>query len=194
MGAFNQLPEYFAKDLKDWRRWLKRHHASSAGTWLIFYRKGNDIQGVDYVEAVEEALCWGWIDSLRQKLDDTRYRQTFCPRRPRSVWSAVNKARIEKLIVAGRMQPQGLATIEAAKANGSWSTSDAAENFEIPADLQAVFDANPAVQVAYQAFAPSRRKVILHWLTSAKREQTRQARIGKVVETLLAGKPLGSFP
>jgi uncharacterized protein YdeI (YjbR/CyaY-like superfamily) len=188
MGAFDELPEYFAKDLKDWRRWLKRHHASSPGVWLIFYQKGSDVQGVDYVEAVEEALCWGWIDSLRQKIDDTRYRQTFCPRKPKSIWSAVNKTRIERLIAVGRMQPAGLAKIEAAKADGSWATYDAVENHEIPADLQAAFDARPALALAYRDLSPSKRKMILSWLATAKREATRQERIRRMRDSLIAGK------
>lgn len=191
MGAFNQLPEYFAKDLKDWRRWLKRHHARSPGVWLIFYRKSTGVACVSYSDSVDEALCWGWIDSLRQKLDDTRYRQVFCPRKPGSVWSAVNKGKIEAMIAAGRMQPAGLAKIDAAKADGSWTKLDSADNHEIPDDLQAAFDANPVIAAGYQALTPGRRKTILYWMAAAKREQTRQARIRQIFDAISSGKMPG---
>lgn len=145
------------------------------------YRRGVDRPSADYEDAVEEALCWGWIDSKGAKLDDERTMLLFTPRNPRSGWSRTNKVRVERLLRAGLIRPAGRAAIEAAKANGSWSLLDAAEALEVPADLAAAFAANPAARRNYDAFPPGSKKNILTWVTTAKRPETRARRVAETV-------------
>ena len=120
-----------------WRAWLAEHHADSPGVWLIIHKKNSPQTGVTYGEAVEEALCFGWIDSKTITLDETRFRQIFTPRKPRGTWAKSNKARVTRLIEQGLMTPAGLAAIELAVANGTWTASDASAEQSVPADLAA---------------------------------------------------------
>jgi uncharacterized protein YdeI (YjbR/CyaY-like superfamily) len=165
-----------------WRAWLAENHATSSGVWLIVHKKNSTEPGVGYVDAVEEALCFGWIDSLTQSLDETTYRQVFTPRKPRSVWAKSNKERVERLIAQGQMTPAGLAAIEVAKANGSWSSYDAVDELAVPDDLAAALSANPTAEQYWQGFSASARKGILYWISTAKRQETRARRIARTVE------------
>ena len=167
------------KDRAAWRRWLQTHHAQPAGVWLLVRKKGSTQPGVPYEEAVEEALCFGWIDSRANTLDADHFKLWFVPRKAKSVWSTINKARIERLIADGRMTPAGLAKIEAAKADGSWSSLDALEDLTVPGDLGAALDAAPPARANYDAFPKGTRKQILYWIRDAKRSETRAKRIAE---------------
>ena len=161
----------------EWRRWLEQHHADAPGVWLITYKKATGQPRLEYDEAVEEALCFGWIDSKGNKLDDERSMLWFAPRRPGSGWSKPNKARVARLLAAGLMTPAGVATVAAAKADGSWSMLDAVEALEVPSDLQAALAANPAAQQHWEAFPRSAKRAILEWIATAKRAETRARRV-----------------
>ena len=161
----------------DWRAWLEAHHSRDEGVWLIRYKKATGKPSVSYDEAVEEALCFGWVDSLPRKLDDERSMLYFAPRKPGSGWSRKNKERIARLTAAGLMRPAGQAKVEAAKADGSWAALDAIENLEVPDDLQAAFEAFPPSAEHFAAFPRSVKRGILEWIASAKRAPTRAKRI-----------------
>jgi uncharacterized protein YdeI (YjbR/CyaY-like superfamily) len=164
-----------------WRAWLAKHHASSPGLWVAIAKQASGGRGVAYTAAVEEALCFGWIDSRTRSLDAEHFLQWFSPRKPRSVWSPINKQRVSRLIEQGLMTPAGLAKIEAAQADGSWSSYDTAERLEVPADLQQALAANPTARQHFGAFSPSSRKMILWWIASAKRAETRRKRVAETV-------------
>lgn len=169
----------------EWRNWLENHHAGSQGVWLVFYKVASGKPSVRYEEAVREALCFGWIDSKIQAIDDERYRQMFTPRKQGSAWSAKNKGRVEELIHEGIMTDAGMMAIESARNDGSWTALDSVEALEIPEDLAARFTEHPEAKENYDGFTDSKKKSILSYLLQAKREQTRRARIQRIVEALL---------
>ena len=179
MPALELAPEVHADDRATWRAWLEANHASATGAWLVTWRTRSGHVGLDYEASVEEALCFGWIDSTGGNIDAERRRQYFAPRKARSPWAATNKARVEQLIVEGRMAPAGLAAIERAKHNGSWKVLDSVERLEVPADLAAALAANPVAAANFAAFPPSARKMLLGWIALARRPDTREARIAK---------------
>jgi uncharacterized protein YdeI (YjbR/CyaY-like superfamily) len=164
-----------------WRAWLEQHHADTTGVWLITYKKATGEPRVAYEEAVEEALCFGWIDSKGNKLDDERSMLAFAPRRPGSGWSKPNKERVERLLAAGLMAPAGLAKIAAAKEGGSWAALDAVEALDVPPGLEAALAARPAAQQHWDAFPRSAKRGILEWIANAKRPETRARRIDETV-------------
>ncbi|TGE27437.1 YdeI/OmpD-associated family protein [Hymenobacter metallicola] len=172
----------------DWRQWLAQHHAASPGVWLVYFKKSSGQPRVSYAEAVEEALCFGWIDSLPRKLDAERTALLFTPRQPRSGWSKVNKERLEQLTAAGLMTPAGLAAVERARQNGAWESLDAAEAGLVPPDLTAALAENEAAARQFAAFSPSARKQLLTWVLGAKRPETRAARVAEVVRRAAVGK------
>lgn len=165
-----------------WRAWLVEHHASSPGVWLVIHKRNSPQPGMTYEEAVEEALCFGWIDSKTVTLDATRFRQVFTPRKPRSAWAKSNKERVARLIEQGLMTPAGLAAIELAKANGAWTAADANDELAVPDDLASALAAHPAAERHWHSFSASVRKGILYWIASAKRFETRARRIARTVE------------
>jgi len=169
------------KDRAAWRRWLQKHHASSPSVWLAVRKKGAAKPGVSYEEAVEEALCFGWIDGTLNRLDGDYYKLWFAPRKRKSVWAANNKRRVEELIRTGRMTEAGLAVIEAAKRDGSWDSLEPVDSLAVPDDLAKALKANPAAKRNFEAFPPSSRKLVLFWIQSAKRPQTRAKRIAEAV-------------
>lgn len=144
------------------------------------WRASSGRVGLDYEAAVEEALCFGWVDSTAGRVDDERGKLYFAPRKARSVWAATNKARVERLIADGRMAAAGMAAIERAKANGSWGVLDSVERLEVPADLASALDAHPPAATNFAAFPPSARKQMLGWVAIAQRPETRADRIAKV--------------
>ncbi len=176
-----------ARDRAAWRRWLAKRHEQRDAIWLVFHKKGSDGKSPSYDEAVEEALCFGWIDSTVNRLDERRSLQLFAPRKPRSNWSALNKERVARLEREGKLAPAGIAAIETAKANGSWSALDAAERLEEPPELAAALDAKPAAREHWSGFSPSSRKAILSWVISAKRPETRAKRIDQTVRMAAKG-------
>jgi uncharacterized protein YdeI (YjbR/CyaY-like superfamily) len=180
MSALDDAPLVQVDDRATWRGWLEVNHASSRGVWLVTWRARSGRQGLEYEAAIEEALCFGWVDSTAGRVDDDRGKLYFAPRKPRSVWAASNKARIERLIAAGMMAPAGLAAIERARANGSWTVLDSVERLEIPDDLAAALAATPLADANFAAFPPSARKQLLGWVATAVRPETRAARIAKI--------------
>jgi uncharacterized protein YdeI (YjbR/CyaY-like superfamily) len=178
---FAQLEQVYAKHRAAWRRWLEKHHARSPGVWLVYDKKGSRVDRLAYADAVEEALCFGWIDSIVKSLDDTRYMQLFTPRKPKSTWSRVNKERVARLIEEGRMAPAGQKAIDVARANGMWSSLDSVEALEVPDDLAAALAKNADAARNFAAFATSMRKAYLHWVSRAVRPTTRAERIAAVV-------------
>lgn len=162
-----------------WRAWLEAHHTQKDGVWLISYKKSTGKQAFDYAASVEEALCFGWVDSKGNTLDDERTMLWFAPRQPGSGWSRPNKLRVEALRAAGQMTPAGLAKIEAAKRDGSWTALDAVENLEIPPDLARALAANPLAQQYFDAFPRSAKRGILEWIATAKRPETRAKRVAE---------------
>ncbi|HSL10296.1 MAG TPA: YdeI/OmpD-associated family protein [Actinomycetota bacterium] len=176
-------PEIVApRDRADWRRWLAAHHGRPTGVWLLIKKKGSDATGVAYEDAAQEALCFGWIDGKANRHDDDHYRLWLSPRKPNSMWSAVNKQRVADLTAHGLIEPPGQAVIDRARANGSWDALNASDALEVPDDLAAALDAHPPARRHWDAFPPSARKNILVWIGSAKREETRTKRIARTAE------------
>ncbi|MCX6570341.1 MAG: YdeI/OmpD-associated family protein [Candidatus Aminicenantes bacterium] len=190
----DETPRLF-KTRQAWRSWLARHHARKTGLWLAYYKKGSGKRSVTYEEALQEALCYGWIDSTVGRVDAARYKQRYTPRNVKSVWSSSNKARVEKLIADGRMAPPGLAKVEAAKRNGSWeSLSDIdriGKGADIPADLLDALSRNARAREIFDKRPPSEKKLWAYWILSAKRPETRARRVEETVERLLAGRRPG---
>ena len=182
MPALDDAPQVHADDRATWRAWLEANHATVGGAWLVTWRPRSGRQGLDYEAAIEEALCFGWVDSTAGRVDDHRGKLYFAPRKPRSGWAATNKARVSRLIAEGRMAAAGLAAIERAKANGSWTVLDSVERLEVPSDLAAALDASPPATTNFAAFPPSARKQILTWVAFAQRPETRATRISQVAE------------
>lgn len=160
-----------------WRSWLEANHDRRDGIWLVRYRKGVEKPSVNPEEAIEEALCFGWIDSLPRALDDERTMLYFAPRKPGSNWSRLNRERVGRMVEAGRMAPPGRAKVEAARADGSWLRLEAVERLEVPDDLEEAFQAHPGVHARWEAFPPSTRRAILEWIVNAKRDATRARRV-----------------
>jgi uncharacterized protein YdeI (YjbR/CyaY-like superfamily) len=178
----NDIKEFYAPSREAWRNWLTKNHTSAGTIWLVLYKKDSNVPTLTYSEAVEEALCFGWIDSKPNKRDDKSYRLFFADRKPKSVWSKLNKDRIKKLIKQGLMTPAGQAKIDIAKQNGSWSTLDAAEDLQMPAELERAFAKAKRALKNFEAFPPSVKKGIYHWIIGAKQEITRAKRIKETVE------------
>lgn len=185
MKAFQQIE---VTTRTQWRAWLAERHPQTDSVWVVTYKVGASRPRVPYDDLVEEALAFGWVDSLPRKLDAERTMLLMSPRKPGSNWSAVNKARIERMTAAGLMHPAGLAKIEQAKADGSWSALDAVDRLEVPADLAAAFHERPGSAEAFAAFPPSTRRGILEWIGNAKRPQTRAARIAETAEKAVRGE------
>jgi uncharacterized protein YdeI (YjbR/CyaY-like superfamily) len=161
----------------EWRLWLENNHTRAEGVWLISYKKATGKPRFEYNEAVEEALCFGWIDSKPNKLDEERAMLWFAPRKPNTGWSGLNESRVDKLIRDGRMSPAGLAKVEAAKRDGSWSALDQIEALEMPPDLEQALAANEKAKENFTAFPRSVKRGILEWIASAKKPETRAKRI-----------------
>ncbi len=167
-------------DRAAWRAWLAANHTRPTGVWVVMDRRETNPTRVDYESAVEEALCFGWIDSKVVKLDPQRTLQWFSPRRPRGTWARTNKARVERLTAAGLMMPSGLAAIEQAKRDGSWTLLDDVENLVVPGDLAAALAGAPPAQANWDAFSRSARMALLLWIAQARRPETRAARIAEI--------------
>lgn len=165
----------------EWRAWLKKNRTRTVGIWLVSYKKVVPEKYLSWNHIVEEALCFGWIDSTARGLDAERSMIYVCPRKPKSVWSKVNKARVEELIASKRMAAQGMKVIDLAKANGSWTSIDAVEALVIPNDMAKAFLKNKTAQKYFDAFPTSSRRNILMWVTGAKTDVTRTRRIEQAV-------------
>ena len=186
------LPRLQPKSRKAWRDWLTKHHAASTGVWLVYAKKGSGLPSLTYGDAVEEALCFGWIDSKINPIDATFYMQVFTPRKPKSAWSALNKTRVERLLAAGLITAAGLAVIKAAKNSGSWNTHTHAE--ELPSRP---FTEEPSRRILTRAdtgrLHPGRRKAVLYRLNGAKRPETQPGTFRRSSRTWPAICPLGTL-
>jgi len=176
------------EDVHAWRAWLAEHHARGTGVWLVTWKARTGRPTVGYEEAVEQALCFGWIDSTNRSLDDERSAMWFAPRRRRSGWARSNKQRIEHLEAAGLLAPAGRAVIDAAKADGSWTMLDDVEDLVVPPDLAAAFSAHPDARERWDAFSRSARRAMLVWLVEAKKPATRAGRIAQIAERAANGE------
>ena len=171
--------------------WLRKHHASSDGTWLLFAKIGADKPTVTYPQAIEVALCWGWIDGQKKALDEQHWLQRFTPRRARSLWSKINRDKAEALIAAGRMQPAGQAEIARAKADGRWDAAyDGARTSTVPDDLQAALDAEPTAKAFFTTLNATNRYAVLWRVQTAKKAETRAKRIATLVAMLARGEKI----
>ncbi len=176
-----ELPELYFKTDIEWRHWLHENHAASKGIHLIFYKVEHENDSMRWEEAVQVAICYGWIDSTVKSLGDGKRRQYFCPRKPKSVWSKLNKAYVEELTANGQMHQSGLKKIDQAKEDGSWAALDDVENRVIPKDLMYAFDNCPKAYLHYQNFSNTYQKSYLYWLNQAKRKETREKRINEII-------------
>ena len=182
------------KNARVFETWLKKHHASSDGLWLQIAKRGADEPSVTYAEAVDIALCWGWIDGQKKGLDDQHFLQRFTPRRARSVWSKVNVEKVATLIAAGRMQAPGLAQVEAAKADGRWARAyDGARTSVVPEDLLAALDAQPLAKAFFATLNASNRYAVLWRIQTAVKPETRARRIAQLVGMLARGETVHIF-
>ncbi|WP_018330612.1 YdeI/OmpD-associated family protein [Actinomycetospora chiangmaiensis] len=181
------LPRVQVESREQWRAWLAEHHATSSGIWLVTWKKGHG-PALTYDEIVDEALCVGWVDSQPRTVDEGRSRRLLTPRRPGSNWSRVNKERVERLTAAGLMLPAGLAAVERARADGTWTALDAVENLTEPDDLRAALDAVPTARSQWEGFPRSARRAILEWIQAARTAPTRTRRIDQTVSEAAVGR------
>jgi uncharacterized protein YdeI (YjbR/CyaY-like superfamily) len=177
---------------EDWRAWLTAHHATAEEIWLVIHKKHAGKAGLTYVDALEEALCFGWIDGILKRIDDEKHTIRFTPRRKNSIWSEPNKKRVAKLIQEGRMTEAGLAKIREAKANGQWAKAATREDVTmVPPELTAALAENARARDNFEKLAPSYRKQFIYWIGTAKREETREKRIKTAIKLLVANRRLG---
>jgi uncharacterized protein YdeI (YjbR/CyaY-like superfamily) len=181
------LPLLAVVDRTELRAWLENNHGSSPGVNLAIGKKGGRVTALTYDDAVEEALCFGWIDSTARRLDDDRYTVLYTPRKRGGTWARTNKARVERLITEGRMTPAGIAVIEAAKADGSWSVLEDAENLVVPDDLATAL-AQASARERFDALPASARQMALYRISTAKRDATRAERVSATVSAALEGR------
>lgn len=184
----DDLHEVRAPDSETWQAWLEQHHDREPGVWLLYYRQGSGRPSITWSEAVDEALCFGWIDSTVRPIDDLTYKQYFAPRKPKSNWSKINKQKVERLIAEGRMRPAGLAAIEQARRNGSWANLDNVEAMVMPDDLTNALDALPGARAYVDGLSKTRRWELLYWINGAKRESTRADRVRQIAEAAAQGR------
>lgn len=169
------------KNRKEWRQWLVKNHLTQESVWLIAYKVSSKKSSVTWSETVEEALCFGWIDSIRRPIDHESYMQYYTKRKAKSIWSKINKNKVDQLIKDGLMTAAGMRSIEIAKKNGSWNSLDEVEELVVPSDLQSALDSMPVAAQFFEGLSKSAKKVLLHWITFAKRAETRQKRIDELV-------------
>lgn len=181
-------PIYHVESRAQWRSWLDHHHATAAGVWLCSWKRETERPTCPYPEAVEEAICFGWIDSTVYTLDNARRLQLFTPRKPRSTWTRLNRRRVDEMEAAGLMTDAGRRAVAVAKGNGWWTIYDPVEDLIEPPELAAALDAEPAARSAWDGFPPSARKMMLWWVISAVRDETRDTRIRTIVDKAAVGE------
>jgi uncharacterized protein YdeI (YjbR/CyaY-like superfamily) len=184
-------PRTSARDAKTWRKWLERNHTSAREVWLVFSRKHTGQACVSYEEAVHEALCFGWIDGIKKRVDNDHYAYRFSPRRSGSKWSLINRKRAEALLAAGRMAAAGLAAVEEARRRGAWAAAKVKRPDHMSDLLRAVLAGEPRASAAWDALSPSRQRLFNLWVNEAAREETRQRRAQEVLLRVLGGRRPG---
>lgn len=186
------MEQLYVKTLTEWKSWLEENHDSSSGVWLVFYKKESGKPSLTYEEAIEEALCYGWIDSIIKKVDEECFLRKFTPRNDDSKWSDLNKKRVEKLIHENRMTEYGLAKVEIAKQNGVWDEPEQSRpQFVMHDEFQAALDRHPRALEFFSSLNKADRQQYIYWVASAKRDETRQKRIKESLELLQQGQKLG---
>ena len=187
MNMTNSTEIFYPKNKAEWRSWLEQNHRSANSVWLVYYKKKSKKPSLTWSEAVDEALCFGWIDSKAVPIDEDKYMQFFGKRKPKSVWSKINKEKILRLTQDGHMTEAGFEIITIAKENGSWYILDEVEELVVPTDLQQEFEKYKDSEEYFLSLSKSVRKSILQWLVTAKKAETRQKRINEIA-TLAAQK------
>jgi uncharacterized protein YdeI (YjbR/CyaY-like superfamily) len=177
-----EIETYYPKSQTDWRNWLVKNHQLKQSVWLVFYKKSTKVATISWSEAVDEALCFGWIDSTKKTIDAERYIQYFSKRKPNSIWSKVNKDKVECLTSKKLIQKAGYKSIEIAKENGSWFILDEVEALIIPENLKKEFKAREGSLEYYESLSKSAKKILLSWIVLAKRDETKQKRIIEIAE------------
>lgn len=189
----NNIDQFCPSNPEDWRKWLSQHHEHEKGVWLVIYKKSSKTPNLSWSQAVDEALCYGWIDSVKQTIDNEKYRQYFTKRKPKSTWSKVNKEKVEQLIKNGKMTKAGADAIEIAKQNGYWTLLDSVEQLIIPNDLQQQLDKHPDAKSYFLSLNKATQKGMLFWIKVAKRSETRTKRINEIIEKALVGQKPKQF-
>ena len=179
----DEIEIFYPKSQTAWREWLEKNHCSKQAVWLVFYNKKSKNKSITWSDAVDEALCFGWIDSKKISIDKETSHQFFSKRKPKSTWSKINKNKVEKLIEQGLMTEAGFESIQTAKQNGSWTILDEVEELVIPTDLETELDKNPNSKDFFFSSSKSFKKIILYWLLSAKTVETRQKRLTEIIES-----------
>lgn len=174
--------EYYPKSRSEWRQWLQENHTQKGGIRLIIAKKGSGLPSLTVAEAVEEALCFGWIDSVANKVDDRCFKIFFSPRNPKSKWSKINKDRVKKLTKLGLIAPAGKKMIALAKKTGTWDALNEVDQLILPKDLKAAFSKNKKAARFFDSFPPSTKRGILEWILNAKQPETRIKRIKETIE------------
>ena len=193
LRAMDDRPAVQPAGRAEWRNWLAANHRVSSGVWLITWKRATGRPTVDYEEAVEEALCFGWIDGMMSRLDDERLMQWFAPRRPKSTWARSNKERIARLEAAGLMTEAGREAVEIGRANGSWEALDAIDALVVPDDLAAALAAGAGARERFDASSASVRRAALAWVYQAKRPSTRAARVEQIAAVAARGEPISTL-
>ena len=180
--------QIYLQTTKTWRKWLQKNHDKEKGIWLVYYKKHTGKASIPYNDAVEEALCFGWIDSIVKRIDDERYMQKFTPRNPKSNWSPSNKKRIEKLIGLGKMAEAGMHAVEIAKENGKWDEeTDIQKDFSFSDELLSLLNSNLKAFTKYSALSASHKKQYTQWVMSAKKPETQIRRMKEMINLLESG-------
>ena len=186
------MQEVYLTTRAEWRQWLAQRHNKESGIWLVFYKKHTQVPTLEYDAVVEEALCFGWIDSIIKKLDDDRYARKLTPRKPSSRWSELNKNRVKKLLRQGLMTDSGLARIEEAKKSGLWKQSERPQiPMEVPVELKRALTNNRKAKAFFAKLAPTYQKQFIGWIATAKRQETIDRRVKEALALLEQGKKLG---
>ncbi len=186
--SIDKANRFYAKDRKEWRKWLQKNHKDSLGIWLIYYKKDSGKTRVDYACAVEEAICFGWIDSTLNPLDELCYMQLFTPRKSKSGWSKLNKDRVEKLMEQGLMAPSGLEKIEIAKQNGTWGKLDHIESFTLPPELKRAFTLNKKAKKFFETLSKTNKKYILYYINNIKDPEKKSKRVEEIITAANDGR------
>lgn len=176
------IKKFYPSNKSEWRAWLEKHHKTKDAVWLIMHKKGFASHNLTWEEAVDVALCFGWIDSTRKPIDNVKFKQYYTKRKGNSTWSIINKQKIATLIETGQMTEAGLRCVEIAKQNGSWTLMDAVEDLEIPAELELEFSKRPGSKEYFLSLSKSVRKSMLSWIVLAKKTETKQKRIIEIAD------------
>lgn len=182
-----KIETYCPGSRAEWRKWLAENHQSKEAVWLVYFRASTKVTSITWSEAVDEALCFGWIDSTRKTIDEERFMQYFCRRKPGSTWSKINKGKIARLIQNNLMTKAGFDTIQTAKQNGTWLLMDEVEELKIPEDLKMALNQNGSAMDFFQSQPKSIKKIMLHWVVTAKRPETRTKRIAEIARSAAKG-------